>query len=144
MNLSRLNLAGTMLGPVQGVQLEERLRLDSLSVNADAFASAAAETEASPTPDDPTTFYSAQLAPRQEGQRQQREPGSARRNSNSAEPGRKCVSRPASVPDHRLPEIRDKVCMYIRRDGQARGAASVEDTGTTGRRGNRHWESLHS
>lgn len=119
-NLSRLNLAGTMLGPEQGRQLDERLRLDTLAVNASAGASLAADN--APMPDDPTT-RSAQPTPQQEGQQQQqqqqRELDNASRNGSGGEPGRKCISRPTSVPDHRLPEIRDKVRTYIRRKSHA-------------------------
>lgn len=106
-NLSRLNLAGSKLGPAQGRQLEERLRLDTLAVNADAVAPVA--TDSAPTPDDHTTS-SAQPESRREGHPQRCEQDNATRNSiNSADRGRKCISRPTSVPDHRLPEIRDKV-----------------------------------
>lgn len=35
-NLARLSLAGTKLGPAQGSQLEAALRLDTLTVDADA------------------------------------------------------------------------------------------------------------
>ena len=119
-NLSRLNLAGTMLGPEQGRRLDQRLRLDTLAVNASAAASVAADNTP-PTPGDPTTCSAQQPTPRQKGlphqqqqqqQQQQRELdscGSRNGSGNGGEPGRKCISRPTSVPDHRLPEIRDKV-----------------------------------
>ncbi|CAM9515707.1 unnamed protein product [Ectocarpus fasciculatus] len=95
-NLSRLNLAGTMLGPAQGKQLEDRLRLDALSVNADA---AAGPEDADSSVESP--------------------PSQARQQKHGFEkgvlhvvPGNKRVSRPTSVPEHRLPEIRDKMPGY--------------------------------
>lgn len=94
-NLSRLNLAGTMLGRAQGKQLEDRLRLDELSVNAGAAAGPEdADSSVESTP--------SQGRPQQHGF----EKGGFR-----AVPGNKRVSRPTSVPEHRLPEIRDKVCV---------------------------------
>lgn len=104
-NLSRLNLAGTKIGPMQGAQLEERLRLDSLTVNADA-CDATVPADASSSPETPA-----------EAQEVQQQDGSHTTNAVGgcqATPGRKCVSRPTSVPDHRLPEIRDKVVRGIR------------------------------
>ncbi|CAM9668875.1 unnamed protein product, partial [Hapterophycus canaliculatus] len=99
-NLSRLNLAGTKLGPVQGVQLEERLRLDSLTVNADAFHA--------PVPGDDSSSAEKPASPN-ELQQQAVSHATNAVGGFQAVPGRKCVSRPTSVPDHRLPEIRDKM-----------------------------------
>lgn len=101
-----------MLGPEQGRQLEERLRLDSLSVNADAVAA---------KPEDPGSSFSPPAKPLlpQEPQQQhhlRRESDGATDTRSSGgggiNPGKKSVTRPTSVPDHRLPEIRDQVCMY--------------------------------
>ncbi|CAM9433698.1 unnamed protein product [Scytosiphon promiscuus] len=97
-NLSRLNLAGTKIGPAQGAQLEEKLRLDSLTVNADAFA-AAAPGDASPSEEMP--------APSAELEQQAESQTTTAVGGFQAIPGRRCISRPTSVPDHRLPEIKD-------------------------------------
>eukprot|EP00752_Nemacystus_decipiens_P018201 g16330.t1 len=116
-NLSRLNLAGTMLGPEQGRQLDKRLRLDTLAVNANADASVAA-ADITHTADGDATTCSAQPTECHEGKKERQcEPDNipSRNGSSSAEPGRKCISRPACVPDHRLPEIRDKVPGYTTR-----------------------------
>ena len=82
-NLARLNLAGTMLGPEQGARLEAALRLDSLCVNENA----------PPPPVIPTS--------------QQREQTDLRRSLSSIAASHD--SRTVFVPEHRLREIQDKV-----------------------------------
>lgn len=110
-----------MLGPEQGGQLEERLRLDSLSINAEA---------ATPTSDkhkdSAATSSSADCLPPPEPQ-QPRESDCRVKRSGHAAPGKKSVIRPTTVPDHRLPEIKDKVSVF---DGvQCAGIRSWKNLG---------------
>lgn len=94
-NLARLNLGGTRMGPSQGEQLEASLRLDCLFVNTDAPP---------PPPPAPT------------GQEQTRHKNEAKISSSvyphaEFEPvyGNKAINRSILVPERRLPEFRDQV-----------------------------------
>lgn len=93
-NLAHLNLANTLLGPLQGEQIDAKLRLDFLCVNADA-APPSPVTNASPL------------------QPQNHLPGATGnayldKNSKSSNGGR-CVSRATHVPYHRLPQVKQQV-----------------------------------
>lgn len=93
-NLARLNLARTLLGPIQGQQIDAELRLDFLCVNADA-APPSPMTNASPLQPQkqlPTATGNAFL-----------DKGSKPIN------GGRYVSRATHVPYHKLPQVKQQV-----------------------------------
>lgn len=100
-NLAHLSLAGTLLGPTQGEQLEARLRLDSICVNPDAPPSHPPPSQASTTPEQ-----------RAEGGSNTPLPVDGRVQLASV---RRRVCRSTSVPDQRLHELRDQVRTCVNR-----------------------------
>lgn len=112
-NLARLSLADTLLGPVQGEELEARLRLDTLCTNGDA----------PPPPSSPAS----QKEPHQDEENMHTQPkheqdpmeqlSLGNDMADAATPdqevppqsGARCFRRTTAVPAERLPEIRDQV-----------------------------------
>lgn len=106
-NLARLSLSGTRVGPVQGARLETKLRLDTLTVNPNA----------SPPPQPPEPASDPEQGDMQERrkhkEKQQHRPETLSPPSTAASlrllnrNGDADVS--TTVPASRLPELREKV-----------------------------------
>ena len=98
MNLSHLNLAGTLLGPAQGEQIDAKLRLDFLCVNADA------------APPPPVT-----TSPSQQQKLSDTTIDTPVSRESRLVGGGRCISRATHVSRHRLPEIQHQVRRTIMR-----------------------------
>ncbi|CAM9197393.1 unnamed protein product [Ascophyllum nodosum] len=97
-NLSHLNLAGTLLGPAQGEQIDAKLRLDFLCVNADA------------APPPPVT-----TSPSQQQKLSDTTIDTPVSRESRLVGGGRCISRATHVSRHRLPEIQHQVQVYSAR-----------------------------